>query len=97
MVGADKTTLDLVISYMKYRNSHKFGYVKYYYFKRIISHITGETDGYKIRAIFQRLLDMWIVLKKRVIVKKSKTSLRYMFNPYEDIDYEIEDNEYEYN
>ena len=54
MVGADKTTLDLVISYMKYRNSHKFGYVKYYYFKRIISHITGETDGYKIRAIFQR-------------------------------------------
>tara|TARA_R110000796_G_scaffold120446_1_gene234571 strand:- start:2433 stop:2708 length:276 start_codon:yes stop_codon:yes gene_type:complete len=91
MVGATKETLNLVINYMKYRNSHKFGYLKYYYFKRIIGFITGEKEGLKIRAIFQRLLDLEVVNKKRIIVSKGNTTLAYMFNPYENLIYEIEE------
>jgi hypothetical protein len=96
MVGATKSTLSLVVNYMKYRNSHRFGYVKYYYFKRIIGYITGEKDGFKIRAIFQRLLDLDVVAKKNVIVSKTKTSLRYMFCPYENLNYEVDDNMWEF-
>jgi len=83
MVGADIKTINLVTSYMKMRNFHKHGYMKYYNFKRIIWYITQEGDPLKVRAIFQKLLDLNIIHKKQLYVGKKKAGLRYYFNPYE--------------
>jgi len=83
MVGADIKTINLVTSYMKMRNFHKHGYLKYYSFKRIIWYITQEGDPLKVRAIFQKLLDLNIIHKKQLYVGKKKAGLRYYFNPYE--------------
>lgn len=80
---ADKETVELVVNYMKYRNSHKHGYLKYYYFKQVIKYITGESDGMKVRAIFQRLLDDEIIHKRQVLRGAKKVGLLYHFNPYE--------------
>ena len=75
----------VVIEYLKYRNAHKHGYQKYYYFKQVIRYITGMNDGLKVRAIFQRLLDENIVHKKQLYRGTKKVGLRYFFNPYENL------------
>ena len=80
---ADRETIDLVVNYMKYRNSHRHGYLKYYYFKQIIRYITDEKDGMKVRAIFQRLIDDGIIHRKQLMRGAKKIGLLYLFNPYE--------------
>ncbi len=84
MANADRKTLNLVIQYLKLRNAHKYGYLKYYYFKRIIWYITGERNPLNIRAIFQRLLDDGIIHKQQLYRGSKKIGLRYYFNPYEE-------------
>ena len=76
MVGATKSTLSLVVNYMKYRNSHQFGYVKYYYFKRIIGYILDYHNDYFIRKIFLQLVDDNHFIKE----KNQKQSYLYKFN-----------------
>jgi len=69
-------------TYMKFRNSYNHGFMKYYYFKRIISFSTGLTDGVRIRAVFQKLLDDELIERRYEIGSKGKSVLRYRHNPY---------------
>ncbi len=74
--------VEIAITYMKFRNSYSYGFLKYYYFKRVISYCTGLKDGRRVRAVFQKLLDDEIIEKNYEYNSKGKTSLRYRFNPY---------------
>ncbi len=86
--------VDIANTYMKLRNSYKHGFMKYYYFKRIISHCTGVTDGMKIRAIFQKMLDDELIEVTEEVTRQKKTSLRYRFNPYHIETYRFYEPEY---
>jgi len=74
--------VEIAMTYMKFRNSYSHGFLKYYYFKRVISYCTGVVDGRRVRAIFQKLLDDEVIEKNYEYNSKGKTSLRYRFNPY---------------
>lgn len=74
--------VNIANTYMKFRNSYNHGFMKYYYFKRIISYSTGLTDGVRVRAIFQKLLDEELIERRYEIGTKGKSVLRYRHNPY---------------
>ncbi len=77
-----KENIELVNTYMKFRNCYNQGFQKYYYFKRIISYTTDITDGTQIRTIFQKMLDEEYIERSDIPISKNKTVLRYRHNPY---------------
>ncbi len=77
-----KDDVELVNTYMKFRNSYNQGFMKYYYFKRIISYCTDITDGTQIRTVFQKMLDEEYIERSDIPVGRNKTVLRYRHNPY---------------
>jgi len=74
--------VNIANTYMKFRNSYNHGFLKYYYFKKIISYATGLYDGVRIRAVFQKLLDHDIIERRYEMGSKGKPVLRYRHNPY---------------
>jgi len=79
--------VNIAETYMKMRNSFRHGFLKYYYFKRVIGYCTGLTDGVRIRAIFQRMLELDIIERTNQYQGQGKWALRYRFNPYQLEDY----------
>lgn len=54
-----------VIKYLKSKDLNSFGFIKYSYFKRLISHITNTNNNYELRKIFLHLVDTKYIIKKK--------------------------------
>ena len=70
--------LNLVIMYLEYRNSFKFKYQPYFFWRNLISYITNNHDQRFLRYLFNRLLREGYIKNKR---SKRKYTLTYIFNP----------------
>jgi hypothetical protein len=79
--------INIAITYMKMRNSYNHGFLKYYYFKRVIGHCTGLSDPIRVRAIFQKLLESDVIERSHIYLRPGKYVLRYRFNPFHLTDY----------
>tara|TARA_E500000305_G_C3993507_1_gene223302 strand:- start:702 stop:995 length:294 start_codon:yes stop_codon:yes gene_type:complete len=72
----------LANTYMKMRNSYRYGWLKYEYFRNVIRYITGIYNGPRIRAIFQRMLDEEYIEAQEMYIGGGKRAIRYRHNPY---------------
>tara|TARA_R110000787_G_scaffold131455_2_gene243414 strand:- start:422 stop:706 length:285 start_codon:yes stop_codon:yes gene_type:complete len=66
-----------VIHYLKLKDLNSFGYIKYSYFKRLITHVTNNPNNYELRKIFLYLLDSNYIIKKK---NEGVNSYLYKFN-----------------
>jgi len=64
-----------VIKYLKRKEAHKWQYIRYSIFRKLISHITKYTKLYFIRKIFLYLVETEVFIKK----KTDKRSYLYKF------------------
>ena len=54
-----------VVKYIRSRNTITFGFIKYYYFKRLIFHITQNNNNYELRKVFLNLVDNDYIIRKK--------------------------------
>ena len=66
-----------VLAYFNHKHIDTLGFLKYGYFKRLISYILDIHNTYLIRKIFLSLVEQKYFIKKKNI----KKSYIYMFNP----------------
>tara|TARA_R100001369_G_scaffold92377_1_gene137105 strand:- start:1644 stop:1928 length:285 start_codon:yes stop_codon:yes gene_type:complete len=68
---------DAVIKYFQYKQIETLDYLKYGYFKRIMSYVLDNYNDYFIRKLFLKLVDKgWFYRKQN-----EKKSYLYKFNP----------------
>lgn len=72
----NNNSLELVILYLRYRNSFNFGYQKFMIWRNMIRFITGVNDPKIIRKIFYHLLNTNQFSKNKI-----GPSTFYIFNP----------------
>ena len=58
--------MEEIVKYMVNKKFETNGYLRYFYYKNIISFIFPNLTDYFIRKIFQNLLDQNIIEKKKV-------------------------------
>ncbi len=77
-----------VIGYLKHKNAENRGFLKYGYYKRLISYILDLHLDYYVRKIFLKLC------KKGYFIKSDadKKVFKYRFNPSPDKPIEEEEN-----
>tara|TARA_R100000935_G_C2716462_1_gene116199 strand:- start:233 stop:517 length:285 start_codon:yes stop_codon:yes gene_type:complete len=66
-----------VISYLKSKDLDSFGFIKYSYFKRLITFVTSNPNNYELRKIFLYLLEKDYIIKKK---NDGVNSYLYKFN-----------------
>ena len=66
-----------VIRYLKSKDLDSFGYIKYSYFKRLITHVTSNPNNYELRKIFLYLVEKDYIIKKK---NDGVNSYLYKFN-----------------
>tara|TARA_R110002074_G_scaffold100238_5_gene216529 strand:- start:2219 stop:2497 length:279 start_codon:yes stop_codon:yes gene_type:complete len=66
-----------VIEYFKYKNAQNLNFLKFGYFKRIISYVLNCNSDYYIRKLFLTLVEKNYFIKH----KNKKQSYLYKFNP----------------
>ena len=66
-----------VLAYFNHKHIDNLNFLKYGYFKRLISYILGIHNTYYIRKIFLSLVEQNYFIKKKNI----KKSYIYKFNP----------------
>ena len=69
---------DSVIGYMKHKNTIELGFMKYCYFKKIISYVLDYHQEYRIRKLFLIMFDKGHFIRKKMI---HKSSYKYKFIP----------------
>jgi len=67
--------VDLVVKYLKRKQAHKWGYIRYSIFRKLITHVTGYSRLYYIRKIFLYMVENEYFIKE----KTDKRSYLYKF------------------
>ena len=68
---------DAVVKYFIFKHIDTFGYLKYGFFKRIMSYVLDNYNDYFIRKLFLKLVASKYFYRKQ----NEKKSYLYMFNP----------------
>tara|TARA_R110002012_G_C11608558_1_gene607944 strand:- start:596 stop:880 length:285 start_codon:yes stop_codon:yes gene_type:complete len=68
---------DAVIKYFIFKQIDTLGYLKYGFFKRIMSYVLDNYNDYFIRKLFLKLVALKYFYRKQ----NEKKSYLYMFNP----------------
>ena len=74
--GAILQSVEIVILYLRYRNSFNYGHQKFIVWRNLIKYITGINENKNIRKIFYHLLN-----KKQFHKYRKNKSTYYIFNP----------------
>jgi hypothetical protein len=69
-------TADFVILYLQARNAQNWGFVGYKQFKALISYILNIKDINTLRTIFERIISLGTIEKRKV---GSSTEYRFIF------------------
>ena len=69
---------DSIVGYMKHKKIDELGFMKYCYFKKIISYILDYHHEYRIRKLFMKLFEMGYFTRRKML---KKSSYKYKFNP----------------
>ena len=69
---------DSVIGYMKHKNTIELGFMKYCYFKKIISYVLDYHNEYRIRKLFLIMCDKGHFIRRKMV---HKASYKYKFIP----------------
>jgi hypothetical protein len=69
--------IEMVFTYLEFRNSFQMGYVPYTCFKKRIKYILDIDDYLHIRKIFGHLLTKGFIIKS-----KNRNTTRYLWNPF---------------
>ena len=67
--------VNIVIKYLKRKQAHKWGFIRYSIFRKLITHVTGYNRLYYIRKIFLYLVENEYFIKQ----KTDKRSYLYKF------------------
>jgi len=82
--GDRESFIELIILYLKYRNSYNFGLQPYKFWKNMIKYITGITHPRQLRSLFNSLIIRNFIHQTR----NKSNSIRYIYNPkYLDMSY----------
>jgi hypothetical protein len=69
--------IEMVFTYLEFRNTFQIGYVPYTCFKKRIKYILGIDDYLHIRKVFGNLIVRGFIIKK-----KDRRTTRYIWNPF---------------
>lgn len=67
--------VDKVVKYLKKKEAHQWGFIRYSIFRKLITHVTGYSRLYYIRKIFLYMVEHELFIKK----KTDKRSYLYKF------------------
>jgi len=67
--------VNIVVKYLKRKQAHKWGYIRYSIFRKLITNVTGYNRLYYIRKIFLYLVENEYFIKQ----KTDKRSYLYKF------------------